>query len=292
MTTLDTAFVTDEGSRPLPSPLLERWPEHPSGLRQQLNLTRELAITAFKLKYAGSALGYVWSLAKPLMLYGMMYLVFAIFLLRGKTTPLENFPAQLLVGIVIWFFFNEATHAALTSVASNADMLRKAYFPRWILVVAAIASSTMTLAINMSLILVLGFAFHWYHVGWQSLLIVPLLVEMCLLTLGVGLFLAAIYTYYRDLGHIWDVLLQFLFYASAVIFPFKLIPLRFQSLIALNPTAQIIEDARRALVSPVLPWSTTVLHARVVVPLALVVLSLAAGAWVFSRLGAHFGERL
>src|SRR5437899_2448288 len=149
--------VTDETSGAVLSPLLQPWPERVSGLRAELNLARELAVTSFKLKYAASTLGYVWSLLKPLMLYGMMYLVFAFFLLRNRITPQENFAAQLLVGIVIWFFFNEATHAALTSVVANTDMLRKAYFPRWILVVAALVSSTMTLAVNMVLILVLGF---------------------------------------------------------------------------------------------------------------------------------------
>lgn len=291
MTAVDIA--AGEPSRPLLTPLLERWPERPSGLSTQLNLVRELAVTAFKLKYTGSALGYLWSLAKPLMLFGMMYIVFALFLLRGRTTPLENFPAQLLVGIVVWFYFGEATHAALNAVVSNGDMLRKAFFPRWILVVAAVLSASMTLAVNMLLMLALGLSFHWYHVGWQTLLVIPLLLELSLLATGVGLILAAVYVYYRDLGHIWDVVLQLMFYATAVLFPFRLIPARFQPLIAMNPTAQIIEDVRRALVTPVVPWAERILGPyRAAVPYSLVLAGLLIGVWVFRRLERRFGERL
>jgi len=285
--------VTDETSGAVLSPLLQPWPERVSGLRAELNLARELAVTSFKLKYAASTLGYVWSLLKPLMLYGMMYLVFAFFLLRNRITPQENFAAQLLVGIVIWFFFNEATHAALTSVVANTDMLRKAYFPRWILVVAALVSSTMTLAVNMALILVLGLIFHWYHIGLQSLFVIPLLLELFCLALGLGLILAAIYVYFRDLGHIWDVVLQLLFYASGIVVPwFTLVPRPVLVFIAMNPVAQITEDVRRAIVTPVIPWSEGVLRVLTVVPIAIVVAALPFGWWLFNRVAPRFGERL
>lgn len=287
-----TGAKAGEAPGPVISPLLERWPTWPSRLRSQVNLLRELTLTSFKLKYAGSALGYVWSLVKPLMLFGLMYIVFAVFLLRGRTTQMENFPAQLLVGIVAWYFFNEATHSALNAVVSNAGMVRKAYFPRWTLVAAAALSSVMTLAVNITIMMALGLTFHWYHLGWQSLLVLPLLLELCLFALGVGLLLASLYVYYRDLGHIWDVLLLFLFYASAIIFPITVIPYKFLVFIVMNPLAQIIEDIRRALVTPVIPWSVNILGPKLVVPIGTVVATLVLGALVFRRLGRRFAERL
>src|SRR5665213_2098674 len=85
----------------------------PSAFRIHLNLTRELAVTAFKLKYTGSVLGYAWSLVKPLLIFGTTYLVFAVFLLRGRTKAGENFPVELLAGTVTWTFFADATHSAV-----------------------------------------------------------------------------------------------------------------------------------------------------------------------------------
>ena len=117
-----------------------------SVFQRNVNLIRELSITSFKLKYTGSALGYVWSLVKPLMLFGIMYLVFSILLRVGKNDV--NFPVQLLIAIVAWTFFTEATSTAMNAVAGNGELIRKAYFPRWILVVASTTSSMLTFAIN------------------------------------------------------------------------------------------------------------------------------------------------
>ncbi|MBJ7608241.1 MAG: ABC transporter permease [Candidatus Dormibacteraeota bacterium] len=274
------------------SPLLAPWAESPSTVRSYLSLIRELAVTSFKLKYAGSVLGYIWSLIKPLMLFGMMYLIFAAFLLKGRTSSAENFPVELLVAIVLWTFFADATTTALASIAGNGDMIRKAYFPRWILVVASTMSAAMTLIVNAVLIFVLGLLFHWYQVGWQSLLLIPLLLELYVLSLGIGMLLAALYVYYRDLGHIWEILLQLLFYLSAIIFPFSLLSPQLQGLAAMNPVAQIIEDARRAVVSSAIPWSTDLLGRRLVVPLVLVIGALGVGIWSFQVLSKRFGERL
>src|SRR5262249_44780881 len=106
-----------------------------SAFQRNLNLTRELAFTQFKLKYTGSALGYLWSLMKPLMLFGIMYIVFDHILRAGAGAP--EFPIQLLLGIVVWNFFVESTSTAMNSIASAGNLIRKAYFPRWILVLSS-----------------------------------------------------------------------------------------------------------------------------------------------------------
>lgn len=263
-----------------------------SALRSNLNLTRELAVTTFKLKYTGSVLGYAWSLVKPLLIFGMTYLVFAVFLLRGRTNPAENFPVELLLGIVVWTFFAEATATSTAAVVANAHILRKAYFPRWILVVASTLSVTMTLAVNMVLVLAIGLPLGWFHVGLHTLALPVLFVELYVLVAGIGLLLSALYVFYRDIAHVWEILLQVLFYGSAVVFPFSLIPGRFRMLIAFNPMAQIIEDMRRALVSQTIPWSAQVLGPLLIVPVAAVVVIFALGFLVFTRRSPHFGEAL
>jgi ABC-2 type transport system permease protein len=261
-------------------------------LCSNLNLTRELAVTSFKLKYTGSVLGYLWSLAKPLMIFGMMYLVFALFLLRGRTAAGENFPVQLLVGVVVWTFFADATSTAIQSITSNGHMILKAYFPRWILVVAATLSAAMTFVVNMLLILAVGLPLHWFQVGWQSLAFPLLLLELYVLVLGVAMLLSALFVFYRDLGHIWEILLQLLFYGSVIVFPFTLIPVRFQAWVALNPMAQIVEDVRRALVSTQIPWTASILGFKFIIPILGVFLVLGVGALTFRTLSPRFGEAL
>jgi ABC-2 type transport system permease protein len=263
-----------------------------SALRSNLNLTRELAVTTFKLKYTGSVLGYAWSLVKPLLIFGMTYLVFAVFLLRGRTNPAENFPVELLLGIIIWQFFAEATGTSTASVVANAHILRKAYFPRWILVVASTLSVTMTLAVNVALVLAIGLPLGWFHVGLYTLILPLLFIELYVLVAGIGLLLSALFVFYRDIAHVWEILLQVLFYGSAVVFPFSLIPGRFRELIAFNPMAQIIEDMRRALVSKAIPWSSQILGPLMIVPLGAVVIVFGLGFLVFTRRSPHFGESL
>ena len=261
-------------------------------VKSNLQLTRQLAVASFKLKYAGSALGYVWSLMRPLLLFGMLYLVFALFLLRGRTAAGENFPVELLVGIVAWTFFAEATATSVSSVVANADMLKKARFPRSILVVSSVLSAVMTLTVNFALVLILGLIFGWYAIGWQTLMVPVLLLELILLATGAGLLLGAVFVYFRDIGYTWEIALQLLFYASAIIFPLTLVPAAYRWIVVVNPVAQAVEDLRRALVSAAVPWSTDLLGARLIIPLGIVMLALVVGATVFARLSGRFGDHL
>jgi ABC-2 type transport system permease protein len=260
-------------------------------LASNLSLTRELAVTAFRLKYAGSVLGYLWSLVKPFLLFGMMYVFFALFLHVGSTDPAEEFPVELLLGIVVWNFFSEATSAGLVSVVGNADMVKKSAFPRWVLVVAASLSAVMTLVVNIALVLAVGSAAHWFRWGLQSLWFPLLLLEMYVLALGTGFLLATLYVHYRDLTHIWEVVLQALFFASAILIPFATIPARYQTLVGLDPVTQIVGDMRRSIVSPSLHyWSTDILGTLAIAPPLICVAALAVGVIAFNRLAPRFGE--
>ena len=210
------------------------------------------------------------------MVFGMMYVVFALFLLRGRTSAAENFPVELLVGIVVWTFFADATVTSLSSIVANGDMAstKGVLFPRWILVAAAALRAAMTLLVNMALVIGVGLALNWFHFGLPTLIVIPILVELYVVSVGVGLLLAATFVFYRDLSHVWEIGLQFLFYASAIVFPLSLVPSRYLGLVALNPMAQMIEDLRRALVSPSIQWSASLLGGLLVVPIALSVICL------------------
>lgn len=283
MTAAATAAGLDAGAAGRP----------PAGsLRWHWSLTRELAYTQFKLKYTGSILGYLWSLVNPLMLFGILYLVFVHVLKIGGASP--NFPLQLLVAVFIYTYFSEATSVAVSSVAGSGHLIRKAYFPRAILVVAASMTATMTFLINLALVIVIAAPLHLITLGARSLAAPLYLVELYLLVLGLSLLLSALFVFYRDIGHIWAIILQVLFYGSAVLYPFDLIPGKIlPTIIAVNPIAQVIEDMRHVVVTPAAPWvMTRTGWALYWVPFAIVASTLALGAWVFRRMSPRFAESL
>jgi ABC-2 type transport system permease protein len=249
-------------------------------------------------------LGYLWSLLKPMMIFGIMYAVFDRLLHAGRTS--DRFTMQLLVGIVLWTFFAETTGTAANAIVVNGNLIMKASFPRAILVVASSLSSLMTFTINLSLIVVIAGATHNLSLGWHSALALPLLVELYALVIGISLILSSLFVFYRDLGHIWEILTQLLFYGSAVVFPLSPQILchvgdsapasscRTMRLVASNPVAQIIEDMRHALVSqdPRVPWTSTLLGRGFLVPVLEVLAITAVGVIVFRRLSPRFSENL
>lgn len=253
-----------------------------------IDLIRQLAITDFKLKYQGSIIGYAWSLAKPLAMFGVLYLVFTVFVRIGSNIP--NYPLYLLLGIVLWTYFADFTTASMRSVADKGEMLRKVYFPRITIIISASISSTITLLLNLLVVLVF-MIFARVNPGINFLFFILLLAELYLLALGVSLVLSALYVKYRDIGHIWEVLLQLLFYASAIIYPLIIVPLRFQKLILLNPITQIIQDSRSLLISSSAISAQSVLKMPLLlVPYLIPIIVVLIGYIYFEKQAKNFAE--
>ena len=296
MTATEIAPTTAGGATAAQSPTR---PPRTVTLRQHLNLTRELAITQFKLKYTGSVLGYVWSMINPLMQFAILYVIFVGVFHADRSSP--HFTLQLLLGIVIFNFFAETTNGSVGAIAGNGHMIRKAYFPRIILVLASSVTSFLTLGINFAVMLVFAVAFGQLDLGWQSLLTPLFLVELYLFCLGLGLLLSSLFVFYRDLGHIWGILTQVLFYGSAVMFPLSLLK-TFKDgvelhhwridLLLCNPIAQIIEDMRHALITSQVPWSVREMGGFFVVPFLIIGVLLLVGWRTFDRLTPRFAESL
>lgn len=259
-----------------------------STLRKNTALVRELAWTQFKLKYTGSVLGYLWSLLKPAMLFGIMYLIFGVVFNQRA----NEFALQLLVGIVLFTFFTECTSVGMGSIVGNGGLIQKAYFPRAVLVVASSMTAAMTFLINFVLIVAIATPLGHLHPGLRSLAVIPLVLEIYLLALGLSLLLSSLFVFYRDLGHIWEILTQVLFYASAVVFPITLVPARFHALLFINPLAQIIEDVRHALVISVVPTTASSVGAVALIPIGISIGLFVIGALVFRALSPSFAENL
>lgn len=255
------------------------------------NLLRELAITDYKVKYQGSFIGgYLWSFAKPLMLFGVLYFVFTRFVRFGAGVP--NYALNLLVGIVLWTYFADATTRAMASIVERGDLIRKVYFPRQIIVVATSLSSLITLGFNLIIVAVF-ILFSGVGIQPTAPLFIVLVLELYALALGSSFLLSAIYVQLRDSRQLYEIGLQLLFYASPIIYPLSFIPARWQQLLSLNPIAQIVQDSRKVLISPTTTSPIDIIHSPlVVVPYAIPVVILFIGYLYFDYQASRFAEEI
>lgn len=255
-------------------------------------LLRELTITDFKLRYQQSALGYLWSILKPLMLFAVMYIVFARFLAMGGDIP--NYAVYLLAGISFWTFFAEATTQGLQAIVSRGDLIRKINFPKYIIVLSGTISALINLFFNLVVVLVFavltGVKFRW------TILLLPFnIIEIYLLALGIGLFLGSLYVKYRDVGYLWEVALQILFYATPIIYPITMVSATHPTmarLIMLSPMAQVIQDIRYNLVTDYTQtlWSMWDSPMIGIIPVGIVFVVLGVGMWYFNKNAKKFAE--
>lgn len=253
------------------------------------DLIRELSITGFKLKYQGSFFGYLWSLMKPLFLFLVLYFVFTFIFKLGETIP--NYPVYLLLGVVLWGFFVETTSVCISSIVSNGGLIRKIYFPRIILPIAMSLTSLITLILN--LFVVFGFALYSHTEINFSLIFLPLLViEYYLFTLGVSFYLSSLYVKFRDIGPIWEVVAQTLFYGTPILYALSLVPVKLQFLLMLNPIAQIIQDARYSLVTSTADTALDVLGVFAFIPYLIVFVVFISGYLLFTKMSAKFAEEV
>lgn len=208
-------------------------------------LFMELVRTDFKLRYQGSVLGYVWTLLKPLMLFGILFIVFTKFLKLGAGVP--NYPQSLLLGIVLWTFFVEATNMSLKSIVARGSLIRKINIPKYLIPLSVVASAFINMSLNLVVVFVFVFFAPFNALSLNTLWIFPLLlIELAVLATGVGFFLAAFYAKYEDIDPIWEVVRQALFYTMPLLYPLSRITDKtIQKLIMINPLSQIIQDARR-----------------------------------------------
>lgn len=257
-------------------------------------LTRTLAVTEFKLRFFGSILGYFWQLMRPLMLFGVLYVVFTQFV---KVSTQKYYPVSLLLGIVLYTFFAEATSGAVSCVVDRENLVRKIHFPRLAIPLSVVLTATFNLALNLVVVLIFGLV-QGVGLHWTTLEVVPLLALVIVFAAGLATLLSALFVRYRDLRPIWEVVLQVMFYGSMIIVPFETVASRFPTaakiLLAANPLATVVQQARHGLVNSTVPGAGTAMGGNVflVVPLFIAVGFLALGLWVFNREAPRVAEDL
>jgi ABC-2 type transport system permease protein len=274
-----------------PSPLYRGPVAIGDDLRRVGNLTVMLAATDFKLRFFGSVLGYLWTLMRPLLLFGVLYFVFTEVVRFGE--GVEHYPVYLLTALVLFTFFGETTSRGVTSLVERENLLRKVRFPRLVIPLSVALHAMFYLCLN--LIVVFGFVLaSGIAPRWSWLEMVPLVALLVVLATGVTMLLSALYVRYRDMQPIWEVALQILFYASPVIYVVETLPDSIETEAMASPITAVLTQMRHALIDPSAPSAADAMGGgiRLLIPLGIVIGVFALGAWVFAREAPRIAEDL
>ena len=261
--------------------------------RKNRILLKELTKTDFKLRYQGSVLGYLWALLRPLMMFAILYVVFSKLLRIGNDIP--HYPVYLLCGTTLWSFFTECTSQGIQAIIARGELLRKISFPKYIVVVSSQLTALINLGINLIVVVIFALI-NGVAPSWSWFLVVPVILELYLLSLGIAFLLGAINVKYRDITSIWDVIVQALFYAVPIIYPISMVASTSTlaaKIILLNPIAQCIQDVRYNLITTetVTTWNF-VQNPTVIIPILIVLVFLIAGALTFRYKSKFFAEEV
>jgi ABC-2 type transport system permease protein len=262
------------------------------GWRRSLELLALMSVTNFKKTYFGTVLGYLWSLARPLMLFGVLLVVFTHVFHLGHRVA--HYPVFLLFNIVLFGFFQEATTLAVGSIVGYEGVVRKTQFPRLVIPLSVV----MTCFFNLGLNLVVAFAFvlaFGIAPAWTWLLVVPLLAALFLITTAVAMIVSSLFPRFRDVQIIWSVLATVLFYATPALYPIWAVSHTFRDVIALNPLAPLFDFAQRFVTNPTGPWPWEPAAGgpvRFAVAMAIYVTISVFAVWLFNREAPRIAEEL
>ena len=260
------------------------------GTRRALDLLYLMAITEFRRSYLGTALGYLWSLGRPLLLFGVLLTVFTQAFDLGDRV--QSYPMLLLFNIVLFSFFQEATSQAVSSIVGQESIVRKTQFPRLVIPLSVVLTSVFNLGVSLAVVFIFLLA-GGVSPMWTWLLFPLVLLLLVILTTAVATLLAALFPRFRDTGIIWGVTATALFYATPVLYPIEIMTGALRDIISLNPLAPLFELARMWVIDPDAPGPLAAAGAGpLLVAIALYMLVCVAAAWVFRREAPHIAEEL
>jgi len=260
------------------------------GRRRFFDLLWLISATEFKKSFHGTVFGYIWSLVRPLMLFGVLLVVFT----RIFRFDVPNYPVLLLFNLVVFGLFQEGTGAAVGSVLAQEGIVRKTQFPRLVIPLSSVLVAFFTLLLN----LVAVFAFilaYGVDPMWTWLFLPVILLSVCVLTCGVSLLISALNVRFRDVAIIWTVMATVLMYGSPVIYPITILePSFLRDVILANPLTLIFEQARVWIVDPTAPSALDVAGSWLnMLPAAAIYVTVCVlGVWVFRREAPNIAERL
>jgi ABC-2 type transport system permease protein len=294
---MSTSTAPIEPTPPTPGPLREV--HGPSALgggpRRFFDLLWLMSVTEFKRVYFGTVLGYLWSLIRPLMLFGVLLFVFTQVFHAGSE-KVDHYPVMLLLGIVLFTFFQEATTNSVTSVVAQEGVVRKTQFPRLVIPLSTVLTAAFNFCLNLVIVLVFLFAFG-VDPAWTWLLFPLALALLFAFTAGVSMALSVLYVRFRDIAIIWTVVAQVLFYATPILYPVNFVAddSTYERILMISPLAAIFTQVRVWVLSE--PQAPTAVEAAggwlgLVPAIAIFIFVCAYGIWVFRREAPRVAEEL
>jgi ABC-2 type transport system permease protein len=261
------------------------------GSRRFAELLYLIAVNEFKRTYFGTVLGYLWTLARPLMLFGVLLAVFTQVFRIGSEVP--HYPVLLLFNIVLFGFFQEATGIAVTSIVGQEGVVRKTQFPRLVIPLAVVLTSLFNLALNLIVVFIFILAFGVTPM-WTWLLFPVILLLLIVITTAVSMIVAALYPRFRDMAIIWSVASTVLFYATPILYPVDKVPSTLRDIILLNPLAPLFEVARKWMIDPSAAGPAAVAggYAHLIAPAAIFAGVCVLAVWVLNREAPRIAEEL
>ncbi len=267
------------------------------------HLTFNLAVTQWKLRFFGSALGYLWQLIRPLMLFAVLYVFFTKFAKVSLVGPAGQYYGTQLLGVIVLFtFFAESTMGSIRSVVDNEVLVRKIQFPRMVIPASYVLLAIFNLCLNLTVVLIFGLI-QGVRPMLSWLQIFPIIGMLVVFCTGLAMLLSAGFVYFRDLSPIWEVVNQITFYASAVLVPIQLVQEYFAEhgiseswihLYMLNPLTDIFQQFRHAMITHAQPGAAYFIggEIRLLIPIGIVVATFVAGFVVFNRTAPRVAEDL
>jgi ABC-2 type transport system permease protein len=262
------------------------------GSRRFFTLLWVMAVTEFKLTFHGTSLGYAWSLIRPLLVFGVLLAVFTQVFRFGDSV--QDYPALLLLNVMLFTLFSEATQRAVTSVVAREQIVRKAQFPRLVIPLSIVLTEILDLSLNLVAVFVFILVYG-VDPTWTWLLLPVLVLALLVVTVAVSMIVSALYPRFRDTLLIWMVLSTVLFYATPVLYPIGVAPEQFRHVIQLNPLTPIFEQAQKWIIDPSAPGvtgATSGAEYLLVASLAILVGICAAAVWIFNREAPRIAEEL
>ncbi len=263
--------------------------------RRFWHLTWTLATTEFKLRFFGSVLGYLWQLMRPLLLFAIIYTVFVGIFKSGGDLPL--FGVALLLGIVIFQFFADATSMSIKSLVDGENLIRKIDFPRAAIPVSCVLQALFNFTLNLIPVFIFliaaGGKIRW---GWLELPVIAAI--LVIFVTGLSLLLSALFVSYRDVDPIWEVIAQALFYGTPILYSISLVidevGIDVARLMLANPLAAAIQQLRHAIIDPAYesPSGIFATAAGDLIPIGIALLTFVIGALYFKRVAPLIAERL
>ena len=214
------------------------------------------AITDLKIRYRNSILGVLWSLVEPLLLLGVLFVVFST-MFRFE---IPNFPIYLLLGIICWNFFKNGTTFALNSLTNRSSLITQIYFPRAIPGLSAGITASIMIIFELVVLGIFMIAFGFSPPS-TVILLIPILALQLLLILGVSLPLSVLNVKYKDTEFIWSVVVHAGFFLTPIFYQFDMMPDYVQNVLQYSPMVQIVTMAHHVVLYGTLPSINSVLYA-------------------------------